>query len=137
MGLENFSSDRGISLRTESVPDPGTYAQEQKVAALALQAQGLDPYPSITDVQQSDPNPKTWEDLAACFGLNTQDFFPTSSPGVDSAKQICNQCPVRQECLEFALVNRIAHGIWGGASERERQRILRKRRETRTSGNQG
>ncbi len=33
------------------------------------------------------------------------------------------------ECLEYALLNRIEHGVWGGASERERRRILRRRRD--------
>jgi WhiB family redox-sensing transcriptional regulator len=37
-------------------------------------------------------------------------------------------CTVRLECLEYALANRIEHGVWGGASERERRRILRRRR---------
>ena len=40
-------------------------------------------------------------------------------------------CPVRIECLEYALLHRIEHGVWGGASERERRRILRRRRDLR------
>jgi WhiB family redox-sensing transcriptional regulator len=35
---------------------------------------------------------------------------------------------VQAPCLEYALRNRIDHGVWGGASERERRRILRQRR---------
>jgi WhiB family redox-sensing transcriptional regulator len=35
---------------------------------------------------------------------------------------------VQPECLEYALTYRIDHGVWGGASERERRRILRRRR---------
>jgi len=35
---------------------------------------------------------------------------------------------VKTECLEYALSYRIDHGVWGGASERERRRILRARR---------
>jgi WhiB family redox-sensing transcriptional regulator len=36
---------------------------------------------------------------------------------------------VAASCLEYALRNRIDHGVWGGASERERRRILRARRQ--------
>jgi WhiB family redox-sensing transcriptional regulator len=36
---------------------------------------------------------------------------------------------VKEQCLEYALVNRIDHGVWGGASERERRRILKRRRD--------
>jgi WhiB family redox-sensing transcriptional regulator len=37
---------------------------------------------------------------------------------------------VKSPCLEYALYNRIEHGVWGGASERERRRIARRRRTT-------
>jgi WhiB family redox-sensing transcriptional regulator len=36
---------------------------------------------------------------------------------------------VQAPCLEYALAERIDHGVWGGASERERRRILKKRRQ--------
>jgi WhiB family redox-sensing transcriptional regulator len=34
---------------------------------------------------------------------------------------------VRNECLEYALVNGEKFGIWGGLSERERRRLRRAR----------
>ena len=37
-------------------------------------------------------------------------------------------------CLEYALANRIDHGVWGGTSERERRRILRRRRSGQLTG---
>jgi hypothetical protein len=42
-----------------------------------------------------------------------------SRPG--PARQVCARCPVRQPCLEYALSNRIASGVWGGLTERERR----------------
>jgi WhiB family redox-sensing transcriptional regulator len=47
---------------------------------------------------------------------------------VEIAKQVCEGCPVQEECLEYALEHRIDHGVWGGASERQRRRILKRRR---------
>ena len=55
-------------------------------------------------------------------------FFPSDGAGVEVARRICAGCPVQQECLEYALRNRIDHGVWGGCSERERRRILKRRR---------
>ena len=55
-------------------------------------------------------------------------FFPSNGLGVEAAEQICRSCPVRAECLESALLHRIEQGVWGGASGRERRRILRSRR---------
>ena len=55
-------------------------------------------------------------------------FFPSDGVGVDKARRICATCPVQEPCLEYALEQRIDHGVWGGASERERRRILKRRR---------
>ena len=75
------------------------------------------------------PEEYAWMHQARCRGANPTEFFPSDGLGVESAQHICDGCPVRAECLEYALVNRIEHGVWGGASERERRRILRRRRE--------
>jgi WhiB family redox-sensing transcriptional regulator len=40
------------------------------------------------------------------------------------AKRICSTCPVRRECLDYALRIREPHGIWGGLNETERRQIL-------------
>jgi len=55
-------------------------------------------------------------------------FFPSDGVGVEAAKKICATCPVSAMCLEYALTQRIDHGVWGGTSERQRRRILRARR---------
>ena len=39
------------------------------------------------------------------------------------------QCPVRPECLEYALEVRETHGIWGGLNEMERRALLRARNQ--------
>ena len=55
-------------------------------------------------------------------------FFPNDGVGVEVARRICATCPVQGPCLEYALAHHIDHGVWGGASERERRRIARLRR---------
>ena len=69
-----------------------------------------------------------WMLRARCRSLESGEFFPSDGVGVEMARQICAQCQVQAECLEYALAYRIDHGVWGGASERERRRILKERR---------
>lgn len=38
-------------------------------------------------------------------------------------KAICDACPVRAECRDWALATREPYGIWGGLDEEERRRI--------------
>lgn len=69
-----------------------------------------------------------WMMVGSCREQPPAFFFPSDGVGVDRARKICANCPVKQECLEYALENRIDHGVWGGTSERERRRILKRRR---------
>jgi hypothetical protein len=45
----------------------------------------------------------------------------TTGPAIDRAKRICDGCPVRARCLDWALSHGAAFGIWGGRTEAERQ----------------
>jgi len=77
---------------------------------------------------ESDLAP-TWQQFAECVHSAGQvDFFPARGESVRDAKAVCARCPVREECLEFALRMKVAHGIWGGLSERERRTLRRDRR---------
>lgn len=70
-----------------------------------------------------------WMAHGLCRQIAPSTFFPGDGVGVDQARRICATCPVQERCLEYALVERIDHGVWGGASERERRRILKRRRQ--------
>jgi WhiB family transcriptional regulator, redox-sensing transcriptional regulator len=72
-----------------------------------------------------------WMGQGRCRDLDPAVFFPSDGIGVQAAQRICSECPVKGPCLEYALDNRVDHGVWGGTSERERRRILRRRRVTR------
>lgn len=76
-----------------------------------------------------------WQSQGMCAtdGKMTYLFFPDGGKTAvreqtELAKQICSVCPVINSCLEYALENRIDHGIWGGVDEKERRRVLKRRR---------
>ena len=73
---------------------------------------------------------QTWRQHAACRGIDPDTFYPLTDEDAEAAKEICTQCGVRQACLEWALSVREKEGVWGGATERERRRIIRQRRRT-------
>ncbi|CAN5660223.1 hypothetical protein BH18ACT3_BH18ACT3_15220 [soil metagenome] len=71
-----------------------------------------------------------WRMLGACRGLDASIFYPDEDDDTEVAKEVCAACDVRTACLEHALMNREKVGIWGGATERERRRIIRQRRRS-------
>lgn len=69
----------------------------------------------------------SWLEDAACRGVDPALFFPERGASTREAKAICAECPVREQCRDYALDTNQKHGIWGGLSERERRRIRSKR----------
>jgi WhiB family transcriptional regulator, redox-sensing transcriptional regulator len=72
-----------------------------------------------------------WWSLAACQSAEPDLFFPISGSGpglgqVARAKAVCAACPVRSDCLRYALAAGPLQGVWGGLTEDER-RLLRQR----------
>ena len=67
-----------------------------------------------------------WQDKALCAQTDPEAFFPEKGGSTREAKRICVSCEVKQECLEYALMQDERFGIWGGLSERERRRLKRK-----------
>lgn len=71
-----------------------------------------------------------WRDQSACRDTDPDLFFPVGTTGpaieqIDNAKSVCDQCEVRQPCLDFALTSNQDSGIWGGTSEEERRKLRR------------
>lgn len=78
-------------------------------------------------------NNLSWREAGACVDLDTNLFFPIGLTGhaidqTNVAKTICGECPVRGQCLEFALRTHQDYGVWGGRTEDERRAIRRARR---------
>ncbi len=79
-----------------------------------------------------------WRNRAACLDEDPDLFFPvgTTGPAVaqaEAAKAICRRCPVREECLDFAMTTGQAFGVWGGLTEEERRALRRARSRSRGS----
>lgn len=66
-----------------------------------------------------------WMRDALCSGTDTEAFYPNKGESTSDAKRICRRCPVRAECLEYALDMAERFGVWGCRSERERRRLLK------------
>ncbi len=56
-------------------------------------------------------------------------FFPVIDDEAGPAKAVCASCPVRLECLEYAIQTRQDDGVWGGLDETERKRLRRRRQQ--------
>lgn len=72
-----------------------------------------------------------WYEEAACASYPAELFFPPSDApsAANAAKAICEGCPVREECLSFALETAQAEGVWGGMNAGERRRLRRRLRD--------
>jgi WhiB family redox-sensing transcriptional regulator len=69
---------------------------------------------------------RPWMVFAACRDADPAVFFPTTRDAVDEALAICATCPVRSDCLDYAVDARERFGVWGGTTEKQRRRLLRR-----------
>ena len=72
----------------------------------------------------------TWRSLAVCRGTDPDLFLPVGTTGqalvqIARAKEVCDECPVRVECLDYAIATNQDSGIWGGLDEEQRRSIRR------------
>jgi WhiB family redox-sensing transcriptional regulator len=68
---------------------------------------------------------------AQCRGEDRDLFFPSLGADSVKAKVICSICPVRQECLDYALPQADLSGIWAGTSAKPRQKLRTERGKER------
>jgi len=67
--------------------------------------------------------PPDWTEQALCAQADPAEWYPEKGGSSLRAKRICRRCPVREPCLGDALDRNDAHGVWGGLSPEERDRI--------------
>lgn len=77
------------------------------------------------------PLPPEWVRDAICAQIDPELWFPETGHTTGPAKALCRRCPVIDECLAYALDQcpRDVRGVWGGTSEREREKLRRKQRQ--------
>jgi WhiB family redox-sensing transcriptional regulator len=76
-------------------------------------------------------SPENWHAEAACRGMDPNIFHPARGEDVAGPKAVCAECPVKDPCLDYAIVTPGCSGVWGGLSQDERERIARSTRVCR------
>jgi WhiB family redox-sensing transcriptional regulator len=71
-----------------------------------------------------------WRADALCSSFDPDLWFSPGALEHKEAKRICRSCPVRRDCLAYALETPVDHGVWGGLTERERRSYRRRQSAT-------
>lgn len=72
-------------------------------------------------------NTEKWTVDGLCQQIDPELFFPERASDTRAAKLICNSgCPVKAECLAYAMLHRIGPGVWGGTSDFDRRKMFKK-----------
>lgn len=70
--------------------------------------------------------PGTWTRDALCIEYPDLPWFPDRSDFTDRRTvAVCKRCAVRDECRDYAIEQRIQHGVFGGLTGKQRMRIWR------------
>lgn len=89
-------------------------------------------------ITRIEPLPeRRWARRAACLGHNPDLWFLDDQAGsYREARTICQSCPVRQQCLDWALETHTDHGMWGGLNPLQRKTLRRPRQLDLTDDHQ-
>lgn len=64
-----------------------------------------------------------WREDALCSQTDPEAFYPDRGPAPTLARNVCSRCPVKNPCLLYAITNNETHGVWGGTTPNERQKM--------------
>lgn len=77
---------------------------------------------------------ESWMETALCREIGGDFWHPDEGEGqtyaTNRALEICRDCPVRVQCLSYAMNNNEMLGVWGGTTPSERKRMRRSLRDT-------
>lgn len=111
---------------TDDTPFRGRYRTRGGWGLLAPQVFGIGHYPPS---QRFSARP-------VCAETDPDLFFPEQSNAwmAQIARRVCSGCPIKAECLEAAVARREEHGIWGGTTPKQRQRMWLRRAKFEAEG---
>lgn len=117
-----------------SLKSPAAGVESLRMTSVAMplasqdESDGDDAVDTISPVVVQLLRRPRWQTLAACRGERVEMFIPDRGAPSARAKQLCVRCPVKAECLRFALAIPDLVGYWAGTNERERRRLRAMRR---------
>lgn len=80
----------------------------------------------------AEKNEDDWQKQASCKNVEDSSIFfhndETDTTGIEAAKVVCAGCVVISDCLEAAVANGEEGAVWGGATDKERRKLIRIRR---------
>lgn len=94
------------------------------IPASSNQVAGTLPHTTAAFGAEWMPDGYGWQSYALCAEVDPELFFPEKGVSAATARKICFACPVRTECLDWAISNGETSGVWGGLSERERRGLM-------------
>lgn len=86
-----------------------------------MTAAAAEPMPEITD--------RNWRTYAACRERDPEDFFPEALREQRIVARYCHMncdAEVRARCLQNAIAKELRFGVYGGTTERERAKLMKK-----------
>ncbi|WP_421083558.1 WhiB family transcriptional regulator [Rothia nasimurium] len=128
MHSAHYLEDQATALINAATPRARGRATASNAAStenLASDAETLSLWQQAAGIYSTDGDDGelSWQADALCAQTDPEAFFPEKGGSTRDAKRVCNECPVREACLEYAMENDERFGIWGGLSERERRRL--------------
>lgn len=91
------------------------------------------PYP-MTEMFLERSRAASWMEFALCQEVGGDLWHPDEGEGqtyaTNRAIKICNACPVKEQCLDYAMENNEILGVWGGTTPSERKRMRKALRES-------
>lgn len=115
---------------------PATIATKLSRAGYTSHGEWADPAPQmpvLTPVARAfDDQP--WADDASCRTSDPEAFYPKYGESTADAKMVCAPCPVKNQCLEYAVIHDERFGVWGGVSAHQREKDRKTRRNQQATG---
>lgn len=72
-------------------------------------------------IPDSKSSSEAWMLEGICRNIDPDLWFPDAGGSTRAPISMCQRCPVKQRCLDYAMDNEIEYGVWGGTSNKQRK----------------